>query len=248
MLYLCYMIGKILNLLYPAHCHICNGKIYIWSKSVCDDCLEKIERRSPPFCAKCGRQLRGLSSERATCNDCMITDYYFDRAFSAASYNKALKTLVHNFKYKKMISLTKEFVELMLDFMREHGIGEETNLILSVPMHRSRLFLREINPSHILAKGIAGRLSIPYSDKFIRKIKNTAPQSRLTRYERIRNIKGSFSIRKNKIRRINSKNILLVDDLFTTGSTLNECARVLKEEAGARRVEALTLARGDDLL
>lgn len=242
------MIGKILNLLYPAHCQVCGKKSYIWDKNICDDCLGKIERRIPPFCAKCGRQLRKIpSSKTGTCGDCKITDYYFDRAFSVACYDKTLKTLVHNFKYKKMISLTKEFIELILDFMDSYGVGRDANLILSVPMHRSRLFVREINPSHILAKGIAKRLRLPYSGGLIRKIKNTVPQTRLTRYERMINIKGSFSICKNKIPRINAKNILLVDDLFTTGSTLNECARVLKE-AGSRTVEAITLARGNDFL
>ena len=242
------MIGKIINLLYPAHCQVCGKKSYIWDKNICDDCLGKIEKRIPPFCTKCGRQLRKISSSKTvTCNDCKITDYYFDRAFSVACYDKTLKTLVHNFKYKKMISLTKEFTGLILDFMETYGAGRDTHLILSVPMHRSRLFVREINPSHILAKGIAKRLCLPYSGTSIRKIKNTVPQSRLTRYERITNIKGSFSICKNKIPWINSKNILLVDDLFTTGSTLNECAKVLKE-AGSGRVVAITLARGNDLL
>lgn len=243
MLYLAYMIGSIINLFYPASCQACGKKTSPWNKHLCEDCLKKIKKRLPPFCIKCGRQLSGEPHLQATCRDCKKTNPYFDRAYSVFSYDGILKELVHNFKYKKL-ALAKELMELTADFMEEYGIDKETDLVLSIPMHPVRMFRREINPSHIIAKEISKRLGIQYSAGLLKKTKNTPPQSKLKRLERIKNIKGSFSLQKNRSADVKYKNILLVDDLFTTGSTVNECARILKV-AGSNNVRVVTMARGD---
>ena len=101
---------------------------------------------------------------------------------------------------------------------------------------------------HILqkAKNIAKKLAVRYSGNLLKKTKNTPPQSKLTRAERMKNVKGSFSMQKNNTPYVRHKKVLVVDDLFTTGSTVNECARVLKE-SGSSYVEVITLARGDRL-
>ena len=180
------------------------------------------------------------------CTDCKKEDLHFDRALSVFHYDGILKELIHDFKYKKATSLATEFADLTVDFIKEYDVGKDTNIILSIPMHPRRLFKREVNTSDILAKNIAKRLGLKYSAKVLKKIKNTLPQSKLPRSERINNIKHSFSFRKNKEAEIKNKNILLVDDLLTTGSTVNECARLLKG-ASSGRIEVITLARGDRL-
>ena len=180
------------------------------------------------------------------CVDCKKEHLCFDRAFSVLHYDGILKELIHDFKYKKATSLAAEFADLAVDFIKEYDVGKDTDIILSVPMHPRRLFKREVNASDILAKNIAKRLGLKYSAKILKKIKNTPPQSKLLRSERINNIKYSFSLHKNKETEIKNKNVLLVDDLFTTGSTVNECARLLKG-ASSGRIEVITLARGDRL-
>lgn len=180
------------------------------------------------------------------CVDCKKEHLYFDRALSVFHYDGVLKELVHDFKYKKATSLAVEFADLTVDFIKEYGVGKDTDIILSIPMHPRRLFKREVNTSDILAKNIAKRLGLKYSARVLKKIKNTVPQSKLPRSERINNIKYSFSLHKNKKTEIKNKNILLVDDLLTTGSTVNECARLLKG-ASSGRIEVITLARGDRL-
>jgi ComF family protein len=152
--------------------------------------------------------------------------------------------LIHDFKYKKITSLSADFADLIIDFMNKHGIGRNTQAILSIPMHPNRLFRREINHSDILAKALGKSLGIAYSGNALKKIKNTPPQSKLKRQKRMQNIYFSFSLKNRS--NINNKNILLVDDLFTTGSTVNECSRILKD-SGARYIEVITLARGDDI-
>ena len=245
---LCYiyaiMVSSIINLLYPPLCLVCGRRDELRDQVLCTTCLRKLKKRLPPFCVRCGRQLPGDPRIKASCDDCKKDTLYFDRAFSVFYYNGILKDLVHNFKYKKMTSLAQEFARLAVDFIKDHGIAKNTDMVLSIPMHSKRLFKREINPSHILAKAIAKKLRLDYSGRLLKKTKNTAAQSRLSRSERIENLKGSFSLRKNTRACVKNKKILIVDDLFTTGSTVNECARLLKE-ANADYVEVVTLARGD---
>jgi len=241
------MLRDVIGLFYPALCQVCGKKSGQPDQVLCEDCLKKIKKRLPPFCIKCGRQLPGEPGLMGKCPDCKKIDPYYDRALSAFCYEGILKNLVHDFKYKKLTSLVREFVELTLDFMNTHGMDKNIDLILCIPMHPARLLKREINTSHILARALAKKLDIQYSSKILKKGKNTPPQSRLKRNERMNNIKGSFSLRKKGKAIVRDKNILLVDDLFTTGSTVNECSRVLKE-ASSGHVEVITLARGGDRL
>ena len=238
------MLGAIINLLYPAMCRACYKRIDKFNRNICDECAGKIKQRLPPFCAKCVKQLKGDPELIAMCPDCKNDEPYFDRAWSACYYDGILKGLIHDFKYKKITSLSKDFTALIIDFMKRYDIGANSQVVLSVPMHPNRLFTREINHSDILAKGLAKRLGISYSSKALKKTKDTPLQSKLKREARIKNLRSSFSLKDTSF--VRGKNILLVDDLFTTGSTVNECSRILKN-SGAHHIEVITLARGDAL-
>jgi len=238
------MLGPIINLLYPSICRICSKKIDDFNRNICPYCVKKIKERLPPFCAKCGRQLRGYAESIYTCADCGRDAPHFDRAWSACCYEDTLKNLIHDFKYKKITSLSKDFTALTVNFMKKYNAGKDCQMVISVPMHPDRLFKREINHSDILARDLGRALKIPYSKNILMKIKNTSLQSKLKREARMKNLSSSFSLKNSLI--VLDKNILLVDDLFTTGSTVNECSKVLKD-AGARYVEVITLARGDSV-
>jgi ComF family protein len=238
------MLKILINLIYPASCQACGVKIDGWDKSICADCLKKIKKRTPPFCQRCGKQLSGSHGQEDTCSDCKDGNVHFDRAFSIFHYDDMLKGLVHKFKYGRVTCMAKEFSGMATAFVKQRGINSGTDLILPVPMHPLRLIKREINPSEVLACNIAAGLAIRYSGRSIKKVKNTPAQSRLGRIERIENIRGSFALTGRGITDIPGKNILIIDDLFTTGATVNECAMILKK-AGAGRVDVLTLARGD---
>ena len=244
MLYLGYMFKYIINLLYPALCQACGKKSESPEENICRDCLKKIKKRLPPFCTKCGKQLRGDPELQLECSDCKNDEIYFDRAFSVCYYSGTLKDLIHNFKYKKISSLIKEFSDFTLGFIRQYDICKNIDLVLPVPMHRRRLIKREINTSHVMARDVAKRLGTRYDPGILKKHKDTPPQSSLKRHDRIKNIRGSFCIKKAKAPALYNKNILIIDDLFTTGSTVNECARILKE-AGCGNIDVITLARGD---
>lgn len=239
------MLGALINLFYPALCRACLKKINESDRNICADCAKKITERLPPFCIKCGRQVKGSPESTAgICQDCEDDTPYFDRAWSACHYDGILKDLIHGFKYRKITSLSTDFTALIINFMKKYGIGKECQLILSIPMHPNRLFKREINHADILAGALGKNLGVPYSGNVLKKIKNTEFQSTLGRQERIKNLRSSFSLKNSSV--VHGKNILLVDDLFTTGSTVNECSRLLKN-SGAGYVEVITLARGGAL-
>lgn len=238
------MLGELINLLYPAICRGCSKKIDKFDRNICDDCAKKIKERLPPFCIKCGRQLKGDPELMAMCQNCEKDKPFFDKAWSACHYDNLLKNLIHDFKYKKIISLSKDFTALLINFMKKHHIGRDSQIILSIPMHPDRLFQREINHADILAKALGKNLGIPYSGNTLKKTKNTSLQSKLKRDARIKNLRSSFYLKDKSI--VHNKNIMLVDDLFTTGSTVNECSRLLKD-SGAGYIEVITLARGDIL-
>jgi competence protein ComFC len=231
------------NLLYPALCRICSKKMDELDRNICGDCAKKIKERLPPFCLKCGKQLKGDPELMAMCSDCKKDIPHFNRAWSACHYDEPLKNLIHDFKYNKVTSLSADFSSIMIDFMKKYRVGEDSQIILSIPMHPDRLSKREINHSDIMARDIGKRLGISYSGSALKKIKDTSLQSKLKRDARIKNLRSSFSVKNASL--IHDKNILLVDDLFTTGSTVNECSRILKD-SGARSVEVITLARGDN--
>ena len=236
------MLGAIINLFYPAVCRICSKKLEEFDRNICTNCSKELTERLPPFCLRCGRQLKGDDELKTICADCENDTPHFDRAWSACHYEGALKNLIHDFKYKKITSLSKDFAILTINFMKKYNIGKESQIILSVPMHPRKLFKREVNHADILARTIGKGLGIAYSGSVLKKIKNTPPQSKLKREDRIKNLQSSFSLKNSSL--ISGRNILLVDDLFTTGSTVNECAMLLKN-SGAGRVEVITLARGD---
>jgi competence protein ComFC len=238
------MLRALTNLFYPAVCRICSEKINEFDRNICAYCVKKIKERIPPFCVKCGRQLEGEPELIAACPDCRKHAPYFDRAWSACHYDEPLKSLIHDFKYKKVSSLSTDFTALIIDFMKKYNVGKDCQMILSIPMHSNRLFKREINHSDILAQNLGKKINIPCSLSTLKKTKDTLFQSKLKREARIKNLRSSFSLKNSSI--IRDKNILLIDDLFTTGSTVNECSRLLKN-SGAKRVEVITLARGDNV-
>ncbi|MFH1782895.1 MAG: ComF family protein [Candidatus Omnitrophota bacterium] len=241
-----YMIKSLIDLLYPPICQVCEEKIESGSSALCENCSKRIEERLPPFCEKCGKELFGEAREHELCLDCKTSKVYLDRARSILHYNEPLKKIIHNLKYKKMTSSLKDLVDIAVAFIRKNNFSSNCDIITSIPMHPARFFKREINLSSLLAKQIAKTINKPYCEGILKKIKLSTPQSYLKREKRIKNIKGSFSIDKTKAHAIIDKNVLLIDDLYTTGSTLNECAKMLKS-SGSKKVEALTIARGSNL-
>lgn len=217
-------------------CIICNKKILADRNRVCSVCEENIVKITPPICRKCGRQLKNDTKD--ICNDCSNTKHYFIEARAFGHYEGILRKLIYQFKYRGQKDLAL-FLGVKMFSVLETLSWPAIDFIVPVPLHRSRLKERGYNQALLLAKVLNKNTGIPISEELIR-AKATEHQTILTRSYRQRNLANAFAIRRNKFC---NKTILLIDDVYTTGTTVNECSKTLKK-AGAKEIYVLTCARG----
>ena len=235
------LIEAFLNIAYPPHCFACRSLLAgEMSKSlICKSCSEKIKFNLPPFCQKCGLGLR--QNNTGNCPTCKDRGFYFDRAWSACIYERPIKELIHLFKYNSKLKLKKLFTSILTQFIKDYHLPlHDYDLLVPVPMHAARLRERENNHSEVLTKELGMQFKIPATCGKLSRIRNNAPQTSLKFKERIEAVKGAFRVK--EAREFAKKNILIIDDVFTTGSTVSEIAYSLKENQ-ALRVDVLTLAR-----
>lgn len=237
------LINGLIDIVYPKTCHVCKNKITASSIDglVCSECWVKIKINLPPFCHSCGRSLTGKKFIKNICASCIKRPLHFDRAFSPCSYEGVLKELIHTFKYKNKDYVGATLTKLMINFIKEYNLPpmQFIDSIVPVPLSRTKLREREFNHALILSKNLAQKFNKDILEDRLLRHRNTRTQTELKDRERFLNVKGAFSI--NGKDTIRGKNILLVDDVLTTGATCSEAALTLKE-AGANIVYVLALA------
>jgi ComF family protein len=230
------------DLIYPNCCLVCKNRIPPLEQQelICSGCWEKIEKNLPPFCASCGRHLTPEAIKKNACPNCSKIDYFFDRAFSPCAYTGTVKKLIHEFKYSGKDYLGKPLGKLMQTFIQDYQLPiEYLDFLIPVPLHKSRQREREFNQAEILSREIARKFDKQVLTDTLIRVKPTKTQTELTFRERCQNVGGSFLVAKPEL--IKDTNLLLIDDVLTTGATSNEAARCLKE-SGAKKVLLLTLA------
>lgn len=230
------------DLIYPNFCLVCKNKISPPGQQelICADCWNKVEKNLPPFCANCGRHLTSEAIEKNACPSCSRLNFYFDRAFSPYRYTKTVKKLIHEFKYSGKDYLANPLGKLMHAFIRDYQLPiQHLDFLVPVPLHKSRQREREFNQAEILSQAVAKEFNKKVLTDILIRVKPTKTQTELTFQERCQNVEKSFSITKPEL--IKDTNLLLIDDVLTTGATSSEAAKCLKE-AGARKVLLLTLA------
>src|SRR6266446_5600425 len=227
------------SLLYPPVCTICGGNVRA-GDYLCDQCEAKVVRIVAPFCQKCSEPFEGSITSEFTCANCAHRTIYFDAAVSAYRGRGIVRQIIHEFKYGRQIHLrhlVARWLHAALDDERLRG--SHFDVIVPVPLHPARQRERGFNQASLLAELISAQTSIPVKP-LLERIRYTTTQTALDRSERMENLHNAFRLRKNAD--VRGLGMLLVDDVLTTGSTLNECARVLKH-AGAFSVHATTAAR-----
>jgi len=235
------IIDTTLELVYPRICLTCGERLGASGKmSLCRACCDAIEKNDPPFCRGCGKSIVH-ARETDYCPSCEKTPHHLDRSFSVAKYDGIMRECVHKFKYNGKLSLETLFADMLASFAEKYIDITEIDCVVSVPLHRVKLRERTFNQAAVLASSLARRLDLPCSNDNLIRTSSSKPQIKLSKTARMKDIEGSFKVKRPES--IKDRSILLVDDVFTTGATANECARVLKE-SGVRSVTALTLARG----
>jgi competence protein ComFC len=236
-----YFFQGFVSLVYPPYCLICQKSLTNRSLNevLCPECSSKIRLNIPPFCPKCSRHL-GKDPNYARCNSCQIFEQQFDFAWSACLYTDPLKDLIHSYKYHQKTLLRHTFSNLITGFIHRYNFDiNQFDLIVPIPLHNTRLRERGYNQSELLAKNLSKKFNISLSINNLIRTRNTQTQTKLGQKERWTNIHQAFKIKNLKL--FEGKNILLVDDLLTTGATASEAASALKE-SGANKVGVVTLA------
>ena len=227
------------SLLYPAVCTICGGNVKA-GEYLCNRCDAKAVRIAAPFCQKCSEPFEGSITSEFTCANCAHRTIHFDAAVSAYRGRGVVREIIHEFKYGRQLHLrhlVARWLHAALDDERLRG--RRFDIIVPVPLHSARQRERGFNQASLLAALLGAQTSIP-SKPLLDRIRYTNTQTALDRSERMENLHNAFRLRKNAD--VRGLRVLLIDDVLTTGSTLSECARVLKR-AGALSVYAATVAR-----
>lgn len=230
-----------LDLLLPRGCVACGEN---WPSSAesswCDRCLEKIPWIRSPICPHCGRPFhKSPSCGNHLCGDCELARYPFQSARSAALHWGVVRQGIHNLKFGGQLHWIPPLVELLESAWTDE-MRKGTDCIVPVPLHVKRLRQRGFNQAALLARALGKAAGIPVRYDVLARSVWTEPQTRLKREERLENVKGAFVV--SRPSDVRGKRILLLDDVFTTGSTLCECTRVLKK-CGAAQIHALTVSR-----
>ena len=232
-----------LELLYPEKntCFFCD--IYdeaIKEKYICSDCEKTIKKISPPVCRKCSKAI-DFNSITGLCRDCSFQDNCFEMSRSPFVYEGIIKKGIYLFKYHNKAYFYKFFGRCLVEYMKSINYTV-FDFVVPVPLHRSKMRKRGYNQSELLARYISKKLFVPYAG-VLKRTKKTPKQSEMTKEERRKNMKDAFAVKNSKQANIiNNKIVLLVDDVYTTGSTVNECSKALLE-SGASKVFVITIAR-----
>lgn len=214
---------------------------------VCPDCRSEFKPVVMPYCSCCGLVFKSRFGDNHLCGDCIENPKYFKRARAFGIYAGCLVALTQAYKYSGKIQLAKPMGALLLATYRKHWSPDDFDLIVPIPLHKRRLRQRGFNQAFTpirhwpaLAGKLHWRLPGRIRTDVVERHVQTEPQASIGRKQRETNIKNAFSaLQPNKVR---DKRILLIDDVYTTGATVNECARILLL-GGAAGVEVLTLAR-----
>lgn len=214
---------------------------------LCSACISDFLAMESPMCPRCGIMFTGRTGGDHICGDCIERRNRFSRARSTGVYEGTLLALIHQLKYHGRSELARPLGKLLFHTYVQHWEAGGIDWIVPVPLHPRKLRRRGFNQSYLLMakwpeylSGRNGGQRVEIKADLLRRVRWTAPQTGLGRRERRNNIKGAFNL--NDSMRVGNRSVLLVDDVYTTGATVTECARVLLTE-GAGRVDVLTLAR-----
>ena len=234
----------LLSIVFPSHCVVCGTPLDPGhALCLCDTCWSELPRLRQPFCPRCGRPIPGQAVVPfdTRCGECRLTPPRFGVCRSAGLYEGALTQCIHLFKYGGKRELARPLGLLMAECAAREFCGVAFDGLVPVPLHRTKFRARGFNQAAALARELGARIGVPVAHRALCRVEKRDAQSTLTRAARLRNVRGAFAVGREDL--VGGMHFLLIDDVFTTGATVEECVRVLLR-GGARAVDVCTLARG----
>ncbi|HEU5397191.1 MAG TPA: ComF family protein [Verrucomicrobiae bacterium] len=231
-----------LSFLYPEVCALCQvHRASVRDGFVCAECRQDVRFVRPPFCRRCGLPFDGEVTAEFECSNCRDLTLHFSSARSAVIARTVVLEAIHRFKYSRHLWFEPFLAEL---FLREAVPAlrvQPADLIVPVPLFPAREREREFNQAERLAAHLSAASGIRLEKRLLQRVLPTLTQTHLSKTGRAGNIQGDFNVRADA--KLNGERVVLVDDVFTTGATTSECARILRR-AGAGEVAVWTVARG----
>ncbi len=239
--------SRLIDIIYPPRCHICqrfpvdnSEKLNREEPGICRECLNSFLEIESPLCPICGTPFESLVEEDHVCENCLRKRPYYDALGAPYLYEGAVMDAVHLLKYAGKTYLADSMGRLLAAFAGAWLNRDEGLLMMPVPLHKKRLRERGFNQSLLLAKVMVPLLNTELDFLSLRRIRYTKPQTGLKSDERRKNVRKAFELTGNI--NVKGRTVILVDDVATTGNTLNECAHALKR-SGCEKVFCLVLAR-----
>ena len=227
-----------MGILFPPRCPFCDEVVPMGKDRICDFCIRKIELIKEPYCLKCGKKLANASVEY--CLDCLKYSHEFDAGRSLLGYKGVVRKSLYRFKYSGRAEYAKAYAMLAERELGEFVRKVAPDAFVPVPLHPKRYKKRGYNQAELFAQELSRIFDIPVRSGYVRRIRNTIPLKTLERVERQNNLKKAFKINENDVK-LNT--IIVVDDIYTTGSTMDALSYVMRQ-AGVSKIFFLTISGG----
>ncbi|MEI6084691.1 MAG: ComF family protein [Verrucomicrobiota bacterium] len=233
-------VSRAVDLVYPRNCQFCETPLTEEQRGViCPVCLALAKPIEPPFCRRCALPFDGKLDDQIDCGYCQDLKFHFTRAFAACRAEGVVRDCIHRLKYDRQMFYVTHLAAWLAGAGQRWIDWTQVDAIVPVPLHPLKERSREFNQAEVLARELSRTVGRPLLAKSVRRVKPTKTQTRLDAKSRRENMRGAFAARDT----LAGQRLVLVDDVFTTGATLDACANVLLS-SGATNVIALTVARG----
>lgn len=232
--------GLMKDVLFPKSCPMCD-EVMKRGMLICGNCEPKLVYINEPKCKKCGKQIE--NNETEYCNDCSKNPHYYKRGIAAFLYNDMVSHSIYRFKYHNRRTYAEFYGAAIAKMYYPEIRRWQADVIIPVPIHEKKMIKRGYNQAELIANELGKNLDMKVDGRLLKRVVNTRPQKEMSRNDRKKNMENAFKITNNVVE---YKKIILVDDIYTTGSTIDACAKALLS-AGVKEVYCVCLSIGQGI-
>ena len=235
------MLKSLIDMIYPRRCPICGDIAIPKPQKACMKCIDSLQVIKEPRCKKCSKPVE--KEEQEYCLDCSKIEYHYEKGYALWVYDRIMKKSIADFKFRHKKEYADFYVEQLVNHFYYVIKEWEADAFVPVPLHKSKLKERGYNQADLIAQGLGHYLDIPVLSHYLSRSKKTLPQKELNEKERLKNLSEAFSFTQNKCYNRTISRVILIDDIYTTGSTIEACADVLLRN-GIEKVYFISLCIG----